>query len=228
MQIEKAYLFARQISAGVPPTPILPPSWWINDYHVDHFHDLKTPTSASSRPCIFDSFARSFEIVTSISVLPLGQSDCGVTGANEISIFREENVLQVPFYDSNEQLTEYSLKFKYGEHSQSTQENWRPQVSIGFYNGETTVWTPVSKNYTFTTSEVKKVFVYAGVDTTSLWRDSPYNTMGSLHGTLFCGIAVIREVDGASIVKHLGGGYFIQYLNSASQGHMSSAWYTEQ
>ncbi len=223
MQIEKAYLFARQITAG--EAPILPPDYWINDYHVDHFHDLKTPTSYNSRPCIFDSYGTYFQLSTAISGLS-SDADCGVTGAKEIPRFEEEHTLQIPLYRNGE-LSAYSVRFTYRP-SSTSEGYWRPEIVIGIYNGDTVIDSH-SWARTIYAESVKKVFIYAGVDTVSFWNDT-YEQMYPITPFLFAGIAVAVDYYGSGDVDivHVGGGYSRSKIEGADTQYskLSDAWYT--
>lgn len=223
MIISSAYLFARQIKAGDIPSPI--PDYWINDAGVDHCHDITIPTSATSRPYIDDPyFGRSSTITTEISGVP-SDSDCGVTGAKEISVFRQDNALRIPLYNSNEEESEYNIRFTWKENSQSTQENWKPQVELQLFKNDTSIWTPTSAVGTFDASEIRKVYIYAGVDSFSEWM---YGSVSVCDWVLFAGIAVVYEHAGVISVKHLGACYNIYQFESSvtENSHLGSDWYT--
>lgn len=222
MQIEKAYLFARQITAG--EAPILPPDYWINDAGVDHFHDLKTPTSSNSRPCINGSYSTYFQMYGYIPDLQ-SDTDCGVTGAKEISMFNEEHTLQIPLYIGGE-LSQYSVRVTYRP-SSASEGYWRPEIIIGIYNGENVIdshsWAGI-----FYAEIVKKVFIYAGVDTVSHWDDI-HEQMGTASPFLFFGIAVAEDNYGESItMRHIGGGYAISAIEGSDTQYskLSDVWYT--
>ena len=222
MIISSAYMFARQISAK--EVPMLPPDYWINDAGVDHFHDLKTPTSSNSRPCIIGSYNTYFQMYGYIPDLQ-SDTDCGVTGAKEISMFVEEHTLQIPLYRDGE-LSEYSVRFTYRP-SSTSEGYWRPEVLFGIYNGDNVI---DSHSYAsiFYVEDVKKVFVYSGVDTVSNW-DEVHEQMGTALPLLFFGIAVAEDNYGESItMRHIGGGYALSAIEGSDTQYskLSDAWYT--
>lgn len=222
MIISSAYMFARQITAK--EVPMLPPDYWINDAGVDHFHDLKTPTSGTSRPCTTGA-SRYFAINNIIQNLS-SDTDCGVTGAKEITMFDEEHTLQIPLYSDGE-LSAYSVRFTYGP-SSTSEGYWRPEVEVGIYNGDTVIDSH-SWAKTIYESNIKKVFIYAGVDTISYWDDIR-EQMSSISPYLFCGIAVAEDYYGDTNISHIGGGYALSAIEGSDTQYskLSDAWYTRQ
>lgn len=222
MIISSAHIFAKQIAAG--KVPLLPPDYWINDAGVDHFHDLKTPTSDNSRPCINGSYSTYFQMYGYIPGLQ-SDTDCGVTGAKEITMFEEEHTLQIPLYKDGA-LSDYSVKFIYRP-SETSVGYWRPEVLFGIYNGDNVI---DSHSYAIPlyVENVKKVFVYAGVDTVSHWDDI-HHQMETASPFLFFGIAVAEDNYGESITMiHLGGGYSISKVEGVDTQYsqLSTDWYT--
>jgi hypothetical protein len=154
----------------------------------------------------------------------VSDTDCGVTGAKEIPKFEEEHTLQIPLYRRGE-LSPYNVRFTYRP-SSTSEGYWRPEVIIGIYNGDTVI---DSHNWArnFYDSEIKKVFVYAGVDTVSFWNDA-YKRMSSISPFLFGGIAVAEDYFGDTNIVHVGGGYNISKIEGTDTQYskLGDAWYT--
>lgn len=224
MKYSSAYLFGRQITSG--DIPLLPPDYWINDYRIDHFHDIKTPTSSSSRPCIYNSLNSKNDILTRIMDVS-SDLDCGVTGAKEIEVFNDDNELQIPYYDQNGQLVNRNgVTFRYGD-ANTTEGVFKPAVEITIHtvDGGYVDSLTVNRNNYFEVQNVRKVYLYAGVDTVSMWQDSPYYSMVSIYDMLFCGVAVVFNVPNENRidVRHIAGAIMLSRL----AGSLGPAWYTK-
>lgn len=216
MIISSGYLFAQQITSG--DMPILPPDYWINDYHIDHFHDIKSPTSRNSRPCSNGQTGDYFQIRTVISDIQ-SVADCGVTGAKEIPIFYDETSLDIPLYRNGELLNNKLVFRRYND--DPAEGYWRPKVDVIIYkNG-----VPYRTESCITNvqeSQIEKVYLYAGVDTVSLWKN---NTMSSMNGYLFCGVAVFYLENGYLYLNHACVCYKLSYIDYQA-GSLGADWYT--
>lgn len=212
----------------VPPTPIiLPPDYWINDYHVDHVHDIVSETSSTSRPYLDDQYFSRGCRISDVTYGLSSDNDCGVTGAKEIGIFGGENILSIPMYDSNNELSEYNIKFIYKEDTESTTTIWKPYVALGLYNNDASIWTPYNISRSFNRANIRKVYIWGGVDSFPYF--DAYNYMPhSVNWVLFCGITVIYEQYGNLIASHMGALFNIYELESSvtQQSHLDNNWYT--
>ncbi len=221
MIISSAHLFGKTLKAGVLPPPT--PYYWIDDYHVDHFHDLKSPTSYNSRPCAtYQAGGNSFEINTTIEDIQ-SADDCGVSGAKEFQSFLDGVSLDIPLYKNG---AEINSKVTFAvEHLGGAGSWWRPRVSLTIYK-DGVEYDNMYDTVEYGESTFRKAYIYAGVDTVSAWINSE---MTSINPYLFCGIAVVYEDDvwGTLKVSHTCQCYKLDYISSCTNGgSLGADWYT--
>lgn len=153
MQIEKAYLFAKQIKPGTPPEPPTP-QWWFNS-------PGQFPINVGSWHPTYDTYGWDgyYELVNVLN----DSSEIGIDAVKVSSLEEANNYMEIPLYDLNGNETSYKLK------SYVDAEYWdEPYVGFGLYNGDTLVeyWT---FHQMIWCDQSFDVYVCAGADT--IWME---------------------------------------------------------
>lgn len=211
------------VPGPTPPTPpILTPEWWINSRGVDPTHAIpQTVSYGIDRPFATQNSGRqSYSLncnVTSTS----SSYDLGIDGGQEVEIFREDTIHDIPLYDSNNQLSTYKIRFSYGEYMDSTEEQWEPYASISLYNGDTYIPYVGNSGYIETdTYAVQQVTVFAGADTF-------YGNDGQTAHILYGGFVLILDYyNSEHFVKCAGGGIDLDWLETTYGVHLGDDWLT--
>lgn len=220
MIISSGHIFAKQITQGEPPVPPTPPTpdWWIDSRGVDPTHAIPNTVSYGiNRPYVTGS-GQSFDMNCNVTS-NASTYDLGITGGEEVGVFRNTVNHDIPLYDSNNQLSSYKIRFSYGEYMDSTEEEWMPYASIGLYNGDSYIPFVGGSGYQETdTDAVKKVVVFAGADTF-------YNNNGGTSHVIYGGFVLIMDSSGSQhFVRCSGGAIDLDWLNTTYGVHLGSDW----
>lgn len=214
MQIRKAYLFGKQITAGViPPEPI--PDWWINSAEVD-------PTYAVDeyRPYIQEGrYQQCYNIYADFAyAYSQGPQFC-INGGTEIAQPSDEYTYDIPLYDANENLSSYKIRYVIGV--SSSEPDYRPQSGVLLYNGDTLIDQVGGVNNWAIDHPIYKVLAYAGAN--------KYRGMYGAAGKkmLYGGLAIIMvNVENGFGLVHLGAAIDLDWLETTYGVHLGSEWLT--
>ena len=208
MEIEQAFVFAKNITAGDPPVPPTPPTpdWWINSPAVSPVHSV-----GGNYPYLNSYYNHTYKLYG----LFQGNPDIGIN-AMETEIFRVDSHYDIPLVDANGNETSYYLRFSWGEYEDLGDESWNPIAAISLYNGNTFI-TGNSEYWELDTEDIQKVYLYAGADT------FPYETSENISPVVYAAFACTSRY---GWVYHGGGGIDLDWIEQTYGIHLSSDWLT--
>lgn len=219
MQLTNTAVGAWKISPTTPPTPSHP-DWWIDSRGVDPTHAIPQTTSYGiNRPYVTQQSGRQSYFLNCNVTTTASTYDLGIDGGEEVGVFRQDVIHDIPLYDSNDQLSTYKLRFFYGEYMDSTEEEWMPYASISLYNGSSYIPYVGDSGYIETdTDAVKKVIVFAGANTF-------YNNNGGTSNVIYAGFSLIMDYGGSQyFVRSAGGAIDLDWLNTTYGVHLGDEW----
>lgn len=209
MQIEEAFVFARNITPNEPPVPPTPiPDWWINSYGVSPVHSV-----GGYYPYLYNYYNHTYKLYGNFHIS--GTPDIGLN-ALEVPLFRGDNHYDIPLVDGNGDETTFYLRFSWGEYEDLGDEYWNPIASVSLYNGSTFI-EGNSDYWELDTEIIQKVYLYAGADT------FPAGTSGNNATVVYGGFACIGTNDW---VYHGGGAIDLNWIWQTYGVRLSDEWLT--
>lgn len=208
MQIEKAYIFAKQIKPSTPPEPPTP-QWWFNS-------PGDFPINTGDWYPIYDTY--DWDGYYELASVHEDSSEPGINAVRVNSLEEANNFMVIPLYDLNGQETAYSLR------SYVDPTYWdEPYVGFALYNGDTLVdfW---SFHQIIWADESFDVYLCAGADT--IWvqkAEYPPSPEQLKSGIVWMALIAVTDV---TSVSYIGCALDFSMLRDTYGLQLGSDWFT--